>query len=288
MKLQVLKAIHLNKLNSIFTVFLIFTACAICWAQTEVKPESSMQKSRGLHSNGTLKSNEIAPIFKIAGEDYRQGRYDDAAVNYLKIYRSGISNHILFYNLGNCYFKLNKIGLAILMWEKGLKLKPHDDLLKSNLEFASKRLYDKFENQETHFIGAVLGAVSRTFNVNGWVIISIIFFWAAGISLLIVQKTQKSALRRISGYSAALFILLFVISAVFMIAGFYSLKYDKEGVFLVPAVQVRSGPGTNNPILFILHEGTKVKIEGEQPNWLHVSLPNGYNGWVLSRTVGII
>jgi uncharacterized protein YraI len=82
--------------------------------------------------------------------------------------------------------------------------------------------------------------------------------------------------------------LLFLVSGIFTAAGYYSLKYDKQGILLSPAVQVRSGPGTNNPILFVLHEATKVRVEGEQPGWLHISVPNGYNGWLPAQTVGII
>jgi hypothetical protein len=292
-----LKSSHNRTFLLSIIVIILFNAATFCipqegsGIQAGKTGEDSSDKPMITQQHDPIRldsAGEIATVFKTAGEDYRQGRYEDAAANYLRVYRVGINNHILFYNLGNCYFKLNKIGLAMLMWEKGLKLEPSDPLLKENVEFASKRLYDKFEAEETHFLGAVLGAMAGIFNVNGWAITAIIFFWAFGISLFIVQKTEKSTVRRISGYLAALFIFLFIISTVFMIAGFYTIKYEKEGVLLVQVVQVRSGPGTNNPILFILHEGSKVKIEGEQPNWLHISLPNGYNGWIFARTVGVI
>ena len=292
-----LKSGCIGRLLFISIVIFLLSITTICIAQESTNTpegktgENSFVSPIKPQLQNTINSDnadEIASIFKTAGEDYRQGRYDDAATNYMKIYRTGINNHILFYNLGNCYFKLNKIGFAMLMWEKGLKLEPNDKLLKANLEFASRRLYDKFENEDTHFLGAVFAAITGIFNVNGWVIVSVIFFWVSGISLFIVQKSRKSTVRRISGYLAALFIFLFIISAVFVIAGFYSIKYEKEGILLAQVIQVRSGPGTNNPILFILHEGTKVKIEGEQPSWLHISLPNGYNGWVFARTVGLI
>jgi tetratricopeptide (TPR) repeat protein len=233
-------------------------------------------------------SSSIAALFKDAGDDYRQSRYDDSAAKYLMIYRSGINNHIVFYNLGNCYYRLNKPGLAMLMWEKGLKLAPNHPLLKANVAFASGRLYDKFEAEDQHFLGAVLQAIAGIFNADGWTLMTIILFWLSGAALAFVQLTKRSVIKRISSYFTALFILLFLVSGIITAAGYYSLKYDKQGILLSPAVQVRSGPGTNNPILFVLHEATKVRIEGEQPGWLHISVPNGYNGWLPSQTVGII
>ena len=233
-------------------------------------------------------SSSVAAFFKAAGDDYRQSRYDAAAAKYLMIYRSGINNHILFYNLGNCYYRLNRLGPAMLMWEKGLKLEPNHLLLKDNVEFASKRLYDKFEAEEQHFLGAVMGAIAGIFNADGWTLLTIILFWLSGTALAFAQLAKRSAIKRVSGYFTALFILLFLVSGIFTAAGYYSMMYDKQGILLSPAVQVRSGPGTNNPILFVLHEATKVRVEGEQPGWLHISVPNGYNGWLPAQTVGII
>jgi tetratricopeptide (TPR) repeat protein len=233
-------------------------------------------------------SSSIAALFKEAGDDYKQSRYDDAASKYLMIYRGGINNHIVFYNLGNCYYRLNRLGPAMLMWEKGLKLAPNHQLLKANIEFASKRLYDKFETEERHFLGAVLGAIAGIFNNDGWTLLTIILFWLSGVALALTQLTKRSVIKRVSGYFTALFILLFLVSGIFTAVGYYSLMYEKQGILLSPAVQVRSGPGTNNPILFVLHEATKVKVEGEQPGWLHISVPNGYNGWLPAPTVGII
>lgn len=250
---------------------------------------TASQDLQGNTTNGIkTDSASLTALFRAAGDDYRQSRYDAAASKYLMIYRSGINNHVLFYNLGNCYYRLNKLGPAMLMWEKGLKLEPKDPLLKTNIEFASKRLYDKFETEEQHFLGAVLGAVAGIFSLDGWTLVTIILFWFSGIAVVFIQLTKRPHIKRIMGYFAMLFILLFLVSGIFTAAGYYSMKYDKEGILLAPAVQVRSGPGTNNPILFVLHEATKVRIEGEQPGWLHISVPNGYNGWLPAETVGII
>lgn len=280
-----------------FAILFAFLFTSLCAAQGNTQSsgtgagESPAFSAAMSRSENALKLNdkeEILSVFKAAGEDYRQGRYDEAASNYLRIYNTGIKNHILFYNLGNCYYRLNRVGLAMLMWEKGLKLEPKDALLEANIGFASKKLYDKFETEDTHFIGAMIGAVSRMLSSEGWVILTIIFFWTAGICLILFQTSAKNVIRRIAGYAALLFIFLFIVSAVFMVAYYYSFTYEKEGILLIPAVQVRSGPGMNNPVLFILHEGTKVNVESEQPDWFHISVPNGYNGWIPARAVGII
>jgi SH3-like domain-containing protein len=53
-------------------------------------------------------------------------------------------------------------------------------------------------------------------------------------------------------------------------------------------VDVLSGPSTDNPTLFSIHEGLKVRIENEVQDWLQISLENGWNGWVKKETLGVI
>ena len=68
----------------------------------------------------------------------------------------------------------------------------------------------------------------------------------------------------------------------------YQAETLREGVVLVDKVDVVSGPAADNSILFSIHEGLKIRIENELEDWLHISLENGWNGWVKKDAVGMI
>ena len=52
---------------------------------------------------------------------------------------------------------------------------------------------------------------------------------------------------------------------------------------------VKSSPGNDaSRDLFVLHEGTKLKILDEVGKWKNVELSDGRQGWVLSSNLEII
>lgn len=51
---------------------------------------------------------------KQAEEFYREGKYNEAAEIYRKLRAGGMESAILYYNLGNCYYKLGENTQAIL------------------------------------------------------------------------------------------------------------------------------------------------------------------------------
>jgi hypothetical protein len=55
----------------------------------------------------------------------------------------------------------------------------------------------------------------------------------------------------------------------------------------VNALNLRIGPGTNHPVLRLLHEGQALEIHGrsEKLDWLLVALPSGTQGWVATEFV---
>jgi SH3-like domain-containing protein len=53
-------------------------------------------------------------------------------------------------------------------------------------------------------------------------------------------------------------------------------------------VDVRSGPGAENIAVFVLHEGTKVRVHSSNSGWYQISLPNGWNGWLKQTCIRVL
>jgi tetratricopeptide (TPR) repeat protein len=79
---------------------------------------------------------------------YRWGRYSEA----VKFLESAVAkdplSEVLWYDLGNSYFKLQKYPEAVKAYQRALFLKPGDADAKANLEMAKKHLKPDNPGQE--------------------------------------------------------------------------------------------------------------------------------------------
>ena len=76
-------------------------------------------------------------LFENANNFYVKGNYQDAISGYKQILDGGFESSELYYNLGNSYYKLNKVAESNFYFEKALILSPNDKDLPS-LPFAHK------------------------------------------------------------------------------------------------------------------------------------------------------
>jgi hypothetical protein len=54
-------------------------------------------------------------------------------------------------------------------------------------------------------------------------------------------------------------------------------------VVTAPKLNVRSGPGYNNPVIAVVDRGVSMEIRAASGEWLNVLLPSGQLGWVLQQ-----
>ena len=113
-------------------------------------------------------------LFIKANELYNQSAYDSAAKVYEKIINQGYSSAELYYNLGNTYYKLGNYPMAILYYEKSLKLNPNNEDTKNNIEIARAFISDKIEAVPELFIKTWWNELSNLFTRNTWAIISLL------------------------------------------------------------------------------------------------------------------
>jgi len=69
--------------------------------------------------------------FDKANMSYKKGNYSEAISQYQAILKTKKHAPELYFNLANCYYKLNKVAPAIYNYEKALLLNPNDDEIKT-------------------------------------------------------------------------------------------------------------------------------------------------------------
>ena len=59
----------------------------------------------------------------------------------------------------------------------------------------------------------------------------------------------------------------------------------ENAIVMSSAISVKSSPDNSATDLFVLHEGTKVKVLSKVDNWCEVVIADGKKGWVLNSNI---
>jgi tetratricopeptide (TPR) repeat protein len=223
-------------------------------------------------------------LFDRAGAAYREGKFDEAAKAYESILADGVDDARVHYNLANAYFKLGRLGPAILEYERCLRLDPSDDEARDNLALARGLLRDKMSEPELQYPVRVLKETIESLPSGVLAGGFLVFWFVAWGTAGFVPVTASWVRRRLLGYGAC---ALGLVALTFGAALLYQMRQESAGIGIVMAdrVDVRSGPGEGNTVLFTVHEGTRMELRHSVEAWTQVSLPNGLSGWVPARSV---
>jgi len=239
-----------------------------------------------LFSSGTIFGNET--LFQQANEEYRQKNYDKAIVAYEKILSTGHESSILYYNLGNAWFKKNDLPRAILFYEKSLKLNPGDADVQFNLKVANSRITDKIDVLPELFYKRWWKEARSFFSVDGWAVVTLLSLLVFFILLTLYLVMRPLFIRRSAFFASVFVLVLSVISMVFAYQSYHLLTRQQEAIVFEPAVSVKSSPDEVSTDLFMLHEGTKVRILDNVGDWYRVVIASGSDGWVNSQSLKVI
>jgi tetratricopeptide (TPR) repeat protein len=227
-------------------------------------------------------------LFERANAAYQSGDFAGAEKLYRQVLDAGINNGVVWYNAGNAYFKQKKLGSAIYCWEKAKRRLPLDPDIRANLELANLLVVDRIEvAPEPLFVRWLnRGIHLLTPEQESWAFL--LLFTAGGIfaAIAIQARRPATALRALiaAGLTAAL-ALCFAGSFGWKA---YESDFLRRGVVVAEKADIRSGPGTDNITVVTIHEGMQLRVLGQTQDWLQVSLPNGWAGWLPSETVWIL
>src|SRR5277367_2694387 len=106
-----------------------------------------------------------ADDFKAANQLYDAGKFTEAAAAYEKIEPK--TAHV-YYNLGNAWFRQNKLGLAVLNYARARQLAPRDPDILANLKFTQQRLGVDEVNTPPHATQRLLRSVMESCTASEW------------------------------------------------------------------------------------------------------------------------
>ncbi len=224
--------------------------------------------------------------FLAGNQAYEAGEFQMAVDAYRRALDEGLVNSRLYYNYGNALYRLNRLGPAILYYERALKLTPHDDDIRHNLRFANARIVDKPSEPASNALTRFLWKVHAGYSLNQglWAslaLFSLIFLFAG----LRTYLPNWKALWTMALVACLLAIVSFVPSLTYRI---YVTEAARHAVVLEPTLNLYSGPGRNYELLSKIHEGTKVEVTSAKDDWALIKLSNGLGGYVTLDALGRI
>lgn len=221
-----------------------------------------------------------ADLFARGNAEYQKSAFAAAERSYREALSSGFASPALYYNLGNACFKQKRLGDAIYWWEVAQRELPADREVRENLELASLLVVDRIETPATPLPAKLLSAIHGFLTVTQelWLVLALFVGANVCIALYLLLRDSGRAFRAliVGGVLAA----LFLVSGCALAWRVYERDFVRSAIVVVPKIDVRSGPGTDNITVFTIHEGIKVRVHGANDGWLQISLPNGWNGWL--------
>lgn len=275
------------------TLLLAITA----FVHTEVyAQEGTADNLQLIHKVDTAQSAD-AQVADIAPVDitqdpmqlYNAKQYEMAARLYEHLLAQQGTHAGYYYNLGNCYYKMNKLGLAILNYERALRITPMDREVKNNLRMAQLKTIDRVADNQT-FVNRIWHRTACLMPLPMINALAIVLFIAFLFFVNAFFFVRQGKYKRIHFYLA---ISALLICAIFSAMALHAKNYYRSGaseaVVMQSEVAVRSTPSAGGVLLFNLHEGTKVRITGDMlSGWYPVSLGADKEGWLPQETVETI
>ncbi|HHN48283.1 MAG TPA: tetratricopeptide repeat protein [Bacteroidales bacterium] len=238
-----------------------------------------------LGSHKSIFANPYNEVIKQANIEYSSGYYDQALELYIAVVEQGYESAELYYNIGNTFFKLNRIPESILYYERAKRLAPRDENIRFNLELARTRTIDKIESIPELFYERWFRSLLSIHHADGWGKLSIVFIFLAMALAVVFLLTIRRWLRVLSFYLGLVFIIFSLITLAFAFTQHYQRTVKAEAIVFDPTVTVKSSPSEGSIDLFVIHEGTKVRITDRVGEWMEVRIASGSMGWLKANAV---
>lgn len=233
----------------------------------------------------TIRSQSVDSLFVQANNLYKTEQYKEAIDLYKKIESQNMISSDLYYNLGNSYYKLNKVGPTIFYYEKALQLNPNNEDVKNNMVFAKRLALDNIKPLPKTVWQKINENYLQLLTYNEWAIVVVILSFLAGILFLLYYFNNTSNVKRLFFITSMVAFICLFISLTITYNQYNYTKNTKEAIVFAAESEIRNAPTFNSEKVFTLHEGTKVLVLDVVDNWKKIKIADGKLGWIIASEI---
>ena len=224
---------------------------------------------------------KIKKIFVDANAYYQEGEFQKAIDGYRQMLNEGYVSGNLYYNLGNAYFKENKLSEAILSYERSKIFNPRDADLEANYMFARDMIKGRVVSKKNIWHWKPLRGYANYFTINELTLI------CSGVFMVLLFLVFLGD--GIKGFARYKRFFVFVIT-IFLFLNCFIIYHrgniiKKTAIVTMPNTEVFYGPYDIATKFFILQEGMKVLVLESQNGWSKIRRIDGKIGWIKTSQI---
>jgi tetratricopeptide (TPR) repeat protein len=225
------------------------------------------------------KSNDPNQLFYTGNHYYQTQDYIKAVEEYVKLLDTGIENGNLYYNIGNGFLKLGKVGYAILCYEKARRLMPNDSDLKANLAYA-RSLIDEAASEDTHknIIVRLVRKAYSDLSLSSIAELTLTLYLV--LVLILALFIFNPIVGRKFGFIAVLLGLALGFNALAFGIRYYGEVVLKHGVIVQRTADAKYEPIDKSTTFYTLREGNGVIVLSTKEGWRQIRRFDGKTGWI--------
>jgi len=218
-------------------------------------------------------SGTVARLAK-ANDAYAQGRWAEAAEEYRALADQGVNDPVVWYNLGNAYFKLLDFGRSRASYERALRLAPRDADVRHNLELLQARL------GETPADEGLMARMAFYFTTNELAVAaSVAWFAAVGLFLASFRPEARRVKPPLLG-GAGLAAATLLLGLSLLVLRAYGPDGGTQAVVVPATAKLFNGPGREYTSGVQLSAGNRVKVLRADGDWREVAANQRVTGWL--------
>lgn len=240
-------------------------------------------------------SAQALTINQQADSAYNKENYRQAIALYEQSIAADGPSSVLYYNLGNAYYRNDNLGRAVLSYERALKLNPTNKDARQNLEFVKSKIQDRPED-DTPFFASMHRAIRSAMTANAWAWTALAIFILLAGAVALYLFTNSVVLRKTGFFGAIVLLVIFAYIIGVAVDAAATARSHEEAVVVVPSTQLSSAPRqarSSADKVVSIHEGTRVEIvdsvatpdDPVSPRWYEVKINNGTQAWLRASDV---
>ncbi len=219
-------------------------------------------------------------LFQQGNNLYQKEQFEQAAAKYEQVLKQGLVSDEVYFNLGNSYYKLNKVALSVYNFEKAKQLNPTCSSIENNLTFSQKLAVDEFDVLPRVGMDKLIFDTTSILHYNTWAWIGVGMAFLFFLAFAGYYYSNYTITKRLFFSGMAVILVLMTLSL--LSAGFQKKYRDsnKSAIVFETVISVHSEPKETSPEITPIHEGAKVLIIEDVNGWNKVLLLNGVQGWL--------
>jgi tetratricopeptide (TPR) repeat protein len=234
-------------------------------------------------SHAEEKKTDPYQLFYTANHSYESRDYLKAVEGYVAILESGVESGNLYYNIGNGFLKMGRLGHAILCYERAKRLIPHDSDLRANLSYARSLVENANTEVQGNFVLNALDAVFGLYSLRAIIFSATVLYLV--LILLIGVFIAKPFFARRFRVVPVLVAVLFIFNLSAVANRYFDERILKHGIVVQKEVECKYEPIEKSTTYYTLHEGGKVLILNTRSGWRQIKRPDGKISWVKKEAV---